>query len=115
MKVYEIDIDEPSPKSDKRSPPRPSASGGAAAALAAALGPEAAGSHNSSLVSAPEVEPPKDSKENLYEDPDIFKEFDNRAIEVCAVKVQCCPSREQQSHFEAIFVNVLQTVVQLES
>ena len=36
-----------------------------------------------SIISAPEVEPPKTAKENIYENPEVFKDFDNQAIEVC--------------------------------
>ncbi len=36
-----------------------------------------------SIVSAPEVEPPKTAKENIYDNPEVFKDFDDQAIEVC--------------------------------
>ena len=77
LKICDIDKDE----EPNKAPVRTSrASSPEAASVAPSLCDSVLG--DDSLTSAPDVEPPKCSKEKLYEDPDIFKDFDNRAIEV---------------------------------
>ena len=82
MKIYDIDIDEVPGKDGKQGRTLGGVSHVSSPGSVTPSSVRDSFLSNDSLLSAPDVEPPKCSKEKLYEDPEIFKDFDNRAIEV---------------------------------